>query len=194
MAPANASLSEAAAALVKAAQLDVASTAQNKQLEASLEALKNSFDSKINSIQQVIQNSEKNFNDKINTLNQSVVNIINENVKEVKNEIAILRKMQSLEWAIQNVAVGSFQYYSESGHPINSSTIVLPVLCSFRTGLGHYMENGQMYHYFNRSQLSERKESQAAFRTKFATYIHTLTGVKPRLVLEADGRYTIFYS
>jgi hypothetical protein len=58
----------------------VASTAQNQKLAAMIEALKISFDSNINGIQQVIQHTEKNLEGKINTLNQSVVNILNQNV------------------------------------------------------------------------------------------------------------------
>jgi TolA-binding protein len=128
MAPTDA-LSEAAAALVKAAQLDVAGTAQNQQLAANLESLKKSFDSSVHGIQQAIQNSEKNFNDKINTLNQKI-DTLNGNVNEVKSEIATLRKMQGLEWAMQNIEVGSFLYYPpEYKIKKQSSTIVLPVLC-----------------------------------------------------------------
>jgi hypothetical protein len=45
-----------------------------------------------------------------------------------------------------------------------------------------------------RCYSSEPSKSQEDFRANFVTHIHTLTGVKPRLVLEASGKYAIYYS
>jgi hypothetical protein len=178
-------VSEAAAALVKAVELDMASTTHSRQLAASLKALKSSLDLNMNSIQQVIQNSEKNLVDKIK--------ILNKNVNEVKNEISALRKMQSLEWAIQNVEVGSFLCHLDLNQCslINSSTIVLPVLCSFRCGVGAYIDTWPGRHLSDASLLSRSLEE---FTTKITMHIQTLTGVQPRLVLEADGRIHVYYS
>jgi len=183
------SLSEAAAELVRAAEMEVDGATQRK-LVTSLEALKESFDAKLNTIQQVVKQASSNSDDKINTVNQNI-DKLNETMK---ND----RKIQSLEWAIQNADVNCFDYYvpnanSRSHTQIASTGLIRAALLWFRRGLSCYLDDGsnQDPAYLREQQKDEAKEK---FRTKFVAQIYALTGVEPRLKKQTDGRYIIYYS
>ena len=76
-------LAEAAEALIEAASLEADAVTQ-KQLVANLESLKTSSDSNLNKVVQKMDSSNENFDAKINTLNQHLV--------DVKSEIGALKK------------------------------------------------------------------------------------------------------
>ena len=185
------SLSEAAAELVRAAEMEVDGATQRK-LVTSLEALKESFDAKLNTIQQVVKQASSNSDDKIDTVNQNI-DKLNETMK---ND----RKMQSLEWAIQNADVNCFDYYVPNAnscyHTKTTSTVLIRnTLLWFRRGRGYYLDDGNIHDqdpaYLREQQKDEAKEK---FRTKFVAQIYALTGVEPRLEKQTDGRYIIYYS
>jgi len=193
------SLSEAAAELVRAAEMEV-NVATQKKLSSSLEALKESFDTKLNTIQQVVKQSSTNSDDKMTTVNQNIVNLtgkintVNQNIVELNETMKHTQKMQSLAWALQNADIGSFSYYDPNSYSDkNSADLLRKVLLWFRRGHGCYIGDSMLQHsrYFNEQ---EKEESREKFRKELAAQIYSLTGANPRWQKETDGRYAIYYS
>lgn len=100
------------------------------------------------------------------------------------------KKMRALEFAIQNVAINSFEYYEldEATGELtfrNSESLVLGALLSFRRGNGHYLPTEA---YINHPT----SQGRAAFRNALAEQIESLTGTTPLCRWE-DQRLVIFY-
>jgi len=193
------SLSEAAAELVRAAEMEV-NVATQKKLSSSLEALKQSFDTKLNAIQQVVKQSSTNSDDKMNTVNQNIVNLtgkintVNQNIVDLNETMKHNQKMQTLEWALQNAEIGSFSYYEPNSYSDkNSADLLRKVLLWFRRGEGCYIGDStlQQSRYLNEQQ---KEESREKFRKELAAQIYSLTGINPRLQKETDGGYAIYDS
>ena len=82
-------LVEAAEALVQAASMEVDTMTQQK-LSKDLEALKESFERKLNYVTQTVKSNSENFDTKINTVNQNLVavkNLLEEQKKRQKSEL-----------------------------------------------------------------------------------------------------------
>lgn len=195
---ASVSLSEAAEELIRAATLVVETSSQRKDLS--------SLDAKINTVNQNICQ----LKDQVTNVNASIehqTKMLESQTKMLESQTNMLErqtnllerqaKMQSLEWAIQNLVLfegNSFRYFvqSTSGYRdvSESRNDVKDILVTFRQGLGRYINDGDMAAY--QGQSSEKTKSE--FRDKLVNYIYTLTGVKPRLKLEGNGKYAIYYS
>lgn len=169
---ASVSLSEAAEELIKAATLVVETSSQRKDLSS----IKESLDAKIN------------------TVNQNLCQL-KDQVTNVNASIERQTKMQSLEWAIQNLGLlegHSFRYYIHSNiYGTTEGSIKNDAKCillSFRQGQGQYINDGDTAKH----QPSEKTKSE--FRDNLVHCIYTLTGVMPRLKVDDDGKYAIYYS
>jgi hypothetical protein len=159
-------LSEAAEELIKAAPTVVKTSSQRNDVSS----LEESLDTKINAV--------------------------NQNVCNLKDSIERQTKMQSLEWAIQNMDLFesySFQYYVRplgSGDTKQSKYDAKHILLSFRQGYSCYIDDGDMAEYHHDSS----EKTQSEFRDRLVNHIFALTGVEPRLERKDDARYIMFYS
>jgi len=194
------SLSEAAAELVRAAEMEV-DVATQRQLIERLEELKESVDTKLDSIQQVVEQSSTNSTDSINTVNQNIVHL-SDKIDLLNETMKNNQKMQSLEWAFQNAEYGSFDYFVPAGNGVvnsyskrSSTTLVRNALMSFRKGVGRYIDDGLVADRDPSNRDEQRKEAfREQFRKKIVAQVYALTGVEPLLQKETDVSYTIHYS
>ena len=147
-------------------------------VEASSQSMKESLDAKIN--KNICQ-----LKDQVTKVNTS----IEHQTKALESQTKVLERqtrVQSLEWAIQNIDLfddHSFEY-CVSGYRRNIKTDARCIHLSFRQGLGHYIEDSE----------DALEESKKTYRVKMANYIYLMTGVMPRLQLENNGKYAIYYS
>lgn len=146
---------------------------------------------------------KESFETKINTVNQNISNL-NTNVCALKADVAALTgkiaqqtKTQSLEWAIANVSlVDEFKYEPKKGESfVRSHGLIRDILLAFRQGEGYYIygmavDNSGREHFYNEEA---RKTGVQNFRTKLIAQIQKLTGIKPRMAAAAQGD-AIFYS
>ncbi len=144
------------------------------------------------SIEKSVELLKTSMDSKLNTLNQSISNL-KEEVVGLKSAIALQTKNQKLEWAISNAGLSSsFQFYvKDSYHRVESTSFVKTILFSFRKGTGHYITNRSITKYNDYGNNSEEGEKQ--FRDALSTQIHELLGQKPRIAV-ADNGYAIYYS
>ena len=158
-------------------------TASFQGMVDAIDNLKASADAKLNT-------SNQKIGDLNNMVSQVVAKMdrLNFEVMMMNQNLVLNRKMESLAWAIANVATVSFQYYTkQSGSSYmsegNSKDLVRDVLLLFRKGSGAYAPSDE-----------EFKKGGKEFRDKFSDVIHGLTGVKPRLVFHAQcQQYLIYY-
>ena len=102
-------------------------------------------------------------------------------------------KVQTLQWAISNAAMGNFNYYFQNANGSTSAQkeskdAVIGILASFMEGNGSYLSIG---FFDENSQRTE--EDLSAFRTKLASQILRLTGQQPRLEKMADGLLNLLH-
>jgi hypothetical protein len=180
-------LREAAEKLVEAAYLDVKVQGESKETVAAIASLKESVDSKLNTLNQNIVNLNANMDAKINTLNQNVVNL------NAKMEYDA--KQDNLRWAIENSSANEFEYYdADIGYyKKKSGEFVRGILFWFRKGNGWFLPAkvsiNQEYRY-----EQNKEKAVADFHDKLVAQIHGLTGQKPRISVEANGKHAIHYS
>ncbi len=179
----SATMTEAAEALIKAMSSHIESTSlgpdkieEFKKLspavQKSIQDLKFAFHSKTNTLLQVINNLKKDVAD------------LTEMVASQSGNHEDLFKKQTLEWAISNAHLGSFQYYVQPNIFTwygDSKEVAKLILLSFRQGNGHDITRYRM------NTASGPKE----FRNAISVQIHLLTGVKPRIAME--GKSCIIY-
>mmetsp|Transcript_3144 Transcript_3144/g.4187 ORF Transcript_3144/g.4187 Transcript_3144/m.4187 type:complete len:201 (-) Transcript_3144:63-665(-) len=193
----NQRIMKAAEALVQAASMEVDSVTQQK-LSSNLDELKNSFDSKLNTVSQSMKASGENFDSKINTVNQHLTSLnqnltsLKSEMEEVKDLLAKQEKRQKLEHIISSgTGFFCFDYYDGGINTRKSSnSLVKEILNNFALGFGYNLppsagtESG--YHSINKTN--------AAFRTKLVSQLEKLIGHKPRLVDNGDGKYAVYYN
>ena len=88
-------LAEAAEALIEAASLETDAMTQ-KKLATDLDSLKSSFDDNLNRMVNKMQSSNENFDAKMNTLNQHVLNMRSD-IAALKTTLEDERKQKTLE-------------------------------------------------------------------------------------------------
>jgi len=146
------------------------------------------------SSKKILEQLKRSFDTKIDTLNRQVEGLNNELIS-LKTEVSHGAKMQSLEWAIDNVVnFGTFEYRHTKVNPNScyaSSDFVRSVLIWFRKGQGTFIDEN-IYVDENRIDHPPPK-AKAAFRDKLVEQLLQLTGQKPRVVLKEDGRYSIHF-
>ena len=148
-------LSRAAKALVDAANSDADSMTQ-QQLTESLTSLKDSFD------------------DKINTVNQNIDKLFSE-VKKSNDMSAKQLKLKKLELALAQTHLNSFEYQDNFGNRKNSAELAKFIIGWFILGYGYNLPDAFIYetHY--------TVESKKAFQDKLVKQIKDLIGREPRV-------------
>jgi len=183
-------LSNAAEALVEAALLD-AGTASQKELASQLETLQISLDNKLNTVIQTQKASDQNFGNKINTLNQHLVEL-KKDMSMISSSIQEEKKQKTLERALSLTDVHQFQYYHEDTCKlISSSHLAKIAIKSFMLDHGRYLPNASLAQRFSREATDEETKE---FRYHFKAQIKALIKREPRLEKESDGNFAIYYS
>lgn len=146
------------------------------------------------SSKKILEQLKRSFDTKIDTLNRQVEGL-NSELLSLRTEVSHGAKMQSLEWAIENVEkYGAFEYRHTKVNPNSSYAspeFVRSVLIWFRKGQGTFIDENI---YVDEYRLDEPgPKSKAAFRAKLTEQILQLTGQKPRIAQKEDGRYSIHY-
>ena len=118
-----------------------------------------------------------------------------------------LAEVQTLQWAIQalaqvlaadalkphsapsaNPSIGSFEYYLGTQRTISTS-LAMEILFLFMQGLGRWITNSGFVETPDvYGRIKQDEAGRAAFRTKLSAQIHSLTGRKPRLAKEMNGK------
>jgi hypothetical protein len=112
---------------------------------------------------------------------------LKKDIGDLKTQIILHSKKQTLEWAIVNCKIlKSFEYYNNKSERCNSSDFLQQVLISFRQGFGHYITNG--YTDWNRKD----EESQQKFREMIQGQLYNIIGKKPRIV-QAEHGWCAYY-
>jgi septal ring factor EnvC (AmiA/AmiB activator) len=160
-------LQQAIDEMVKAAYEDMKSSLDSVERERCIMELKTG-DNSIKSLEEQVKAS----NDKVESLEQKLQN--------VDSSIQLSRKQQILAAGIQNCEYNSFAYSKLSQtYSRNSAGIVRKILFSFQQGEPFIFPANLNY---------------ASFRNELSRRIQQLTGVKPAMRKEGDGRYSIHYS
>ena len=185
----------AAEELLQASGVEIASERQ-KKVSSDLVSFKESVDAKLNTVVQIINSSNTNFDAKINTTNQHVADLKAE-VTCLKAELAKQTRMQNLAFAVENTKLESFDYYqgpnSYYGERKNSSALVSLILLCFRKGLGYYLPAGAMQNNISESSKEAWEKSNKEFHTKLQEQVFALVGTKPRIQLGPDGKRFVIY-
>jgi cell division GTPase FtsZ len=150
----------------------------SSNMEQRLQDLKESIDSKINTMNQQLlacsqnlSSMESNFTASMTLMNQSV---------------AQLTKNQTICWAIEHAEVNQFEFLN-SGGIAKSGQFVKETLLYFRTGVGRYIPTDYFIRYAS--------DGEKAFRDALSKQIHELLGQKPRIALkEGTEQYCNYYS
>ena len=145
-------LSRAAKALVDAANSDADSMTQ-QQLTESLTSLKDSFD------------------DKINTVNQNIDKLFSE-VKKSNDISAKQLKLKKLELALAQTHLSSFEYHD--GYQKKSAELAKSIIGWFILGYGYNLPDAYIY---ERNYTKSKK----AFQDKLVKQIKDLIGREPRV-------------
>lgn len=183
-------LAIAAEELIKAACSQVESTSLTIGKETVENLKKLSIGS--SSIEKSVESLKTSIDSKLNTLNQSILNL-KEEVVGLNSANAVHAKNQKLQWAIDNAELGSFEHYVKTENSYNrfkSTIFVKDILLSFRNGTGLYITNRSMKAYGNYG--NDPAEGEKQFRDALSTQIHDLLGQKPRIAV-ADKGYAIYY-
>jgi hypothetical protein len=126
----------------------------------------------------------------------SNINTLYQKLSTFESNVAHQSKNQRLEWAIENVKINTFKYSDETPNGyygmIDSDGLVKKILFAFRKDLGECIPD---CYYIPDSMKSNADDSgKVAFREALSNQMHELFGHKPRITLEADGQYKIYYS
>ena len=183
----NLTLAAAAEALVEAASLEADSMTQ-KQLVQNLDSLKTSFDNNLNRVVQSVKSSNENFDAKINTLNQHVTGV-KEEIIVLKTLLEEEKKQKTLERALSLTEIKSFDYFPDRyQNAFSTELLAKTVIKRFLIGYGYNLPSS----YSTKKYGNEAE--QADFRQKFKAQIEALIMREPRMVQNADGNFSIFYS
>ena len=161
--------------------LDTGLTIEDK-LTYALESLRKSFDCKLNTLIQTQKASDQNFDDKINTLNQHLV--------DLKKDIQEENKQKTLERALALTDLESFQYYEDPGTLKYSVNLAKDVIKWFMLDHGYFLPKASLA----RTQRIATDEETNEFRDKFKAQIKVLIKREPRLVKNPNGGFGIHYS
>ena len=103
------------------------------------------------SVLQSVVAVKDSFDSKLNTLNQSVTDL-KEQMVRLNELLAAQTKNQKVEWAISNAGINSFKFYPKDNDysGVESTGFVKTVLLSFRKGTGRYDNESQ----FDSTKLS----------------------------------------
>jgi hypothetical protein len=106
----------------------------------------------------------------------------------LEEEVAYQTKLQALAFAMDHTEQGSFTYHTYSPYSTQQSSALIPgIILAFRRNVGMYIPDG--------TSPGEGDEStQKNFHEALIKQIHSLTGTKPKIQLEANGKYAIYYS
>ena len=182
-------LAAAAEALVEAASLEADSMTQ-KQLAQNLDSLKASFDSNLNRAVQSVKSSNENFDAKMNTLNQHVMNEIGalkDEITAVKMLLEEEKKQKTLDRALKLAYHGSFTYYPHSYRvQEESGKLAEGVIGWFLLGEGAFLPSDatlvqSQTQYTTKEQREKEDASKKAFRAKFIEQIKRLIKREPRV-------------
>ena len=190
-------LAAAAQELLKAAGAEVSSDAQ-KKISTDLVSFKESFDARLNTVNQSITTLRSHADDKANTADQRLASIdqrlasLEQKVLLQTQKISKQTKLQTLSFAMQNAVLVSFTYFDT--YSKESSTLVSNIMISFRRGFGYHLPDGTLQNIDKHYYKEKWEKSNKDFRDKLVEQIHGLTGTKPRVVREGDGPFAIYYS
>lgn len=146
--------------------------------------------------------SQKNFDVKINAINQHISKLSSDVVKTntllgVQNSLLESQlKLKQLEIAIARTHIQKFTYYmgdsGDSDYAQESTELVKDILDYFMFDYGYKLSDTayveKMDHYD-----SEEDDGKLQFRTNIKDQIEFLIGREPNLVENSDGYYSIFY-
>jgi hypothetical protein len=169
--------------------------AVGREAVANLIALKESMEEKLNSNNQKLESMEE---------------FISKELADLTEAITKQDKFQRICYAIENVGkYGSFDYQeftaedSDSkklvyGSGIASSNLVLQILFKFQKGQNSLLPRGAVFaSSASRSIFEVEKDvadkGEQAFRDSIVDQIFSLTGTKPDISKNWDGKYTISY-
>jgi hypothetical protein len=183
---ANARLTAAATELLEAAGIEVASSRQQK-ISTDIVSFKESVDAKLNTVNQTLVTSRAHIDDKLNSISQHVVNL-EERTASLEEEVAYQTKLQAFAFAIDHAEQGSFTYRTYNSYSTQQSSALIPgIVLSFRRNMGNYIPDG-------RSGEGDESTQKKNFHEALINQIHSLTGTKPKIQLEANGKYAIYYT
>ena len=137
----SARLEHAARALISAA----GSEADKEQICKNFDSLKETFDTKLEVLNQSVLTSNEKFDTTFNQLHSNVVDVKNEvtsigdHISSIKNIIGNDDKCRRLEFALANTDIGAFKYIDFTRTAQNSKDLVRTILISFRKGFGYYV-------------------------------------------------------
>ena len=186
-------LENAAAELVKVALSETGGGKISKEVVTELKALKTELGKlqKQASTDATLQKVEA----QVQVLQKEAVKIATavSAIQASNDRAEKLAKLQVLQWAISNIGDGEITNYRR-----NSMAIVKDVLFWFMRNQGRYLtleddhENKHNYSYQNKPipKLGDNKQAVESL----VNWIHKLTGSKPRIETEKDGRKAIWYS
>lgn len=123
---------------------------------------------------------------------------VEDKLADVKEELVILNesiatqtKYRNLEWAISNSSLHSFKFIPKNIY--GNTDIVRDILLHFRMNYGYDISDFSLDSYDGKTIASAAK-SEEKFRKALSTQIYFLTGQEPRIELEDDDRWFIYYS
>lgn len=191
-------LAIAAEELVKAASMEVDCATQLK-LSSNLESLKESFDSKLNTVNQVVKTLSDKFDVGIDKLDQNQDDI--KSLLEKQNIIMTKQnKISNLQWAYAHCEMGAFQYkdIGDGNSGTKSSTeLARKVICFFMTDQGMFVDENNVSvsfdYYRSRNNKEELEKSRQAFRDSLKVHISKLIGKESRVAKHNNGKYAIWY-
>jgi len=174
-------ISAAAEELVKAACMDADISSQQK-LTSELASLKDTLKGRLDKVSTQLDTSQQKLSSELASL-KTQLDTLNANIQRQT-------KVQSLQWAIQNASIESFQYRSKHG-PEDSANLVQGILLSFRQDRGHYLPmDAYISDYGHCTEESKKK-----FQDSLVAQIYTLTGVKPVIKIGSNDKdLAIYYS
>jgi hypothetical protein len=171
----NQRISKAAADLVKAAL---------EQMEQTKVEIQEYTASNIKELKTESTALRSDMNNKINTLNQNVQNLI-QKVDEMNTTIQTGNKKNNILGAFQRMdLIDKFQV-SNGTEKMYSTDIVKLILISFAKDRGHYIEKYSMFTGLSSNEEGRKKQ----FKDKIVGQIHMLTGTKPLITEDGERVY-----
>jgi hypothetical protein len=171
----NQRVSKAAADLVKAAL---------EQMEQTKVEIQEYTASNIKELKTESTALRSDMNNKINTLNQNVQNLI-QKVDEMNTTIQTGNKKNNILGAFQRMdLIDKFQV-SNGTEKMYSTDIVKLILISFAKDRGHYIEKYSMFTGLSSNEEGRKKQ----FKDKIVGQIHMLTGTKPLITEDGERVY-----
>jgi hypothetical protein len=173
-------LAEAAQALVKAATDEVKN--DNLAINKSMAESGTAIASEVKQIQERLA---------------AVVASVDQ-LKHKQDTLLKIQRISTLQWAMTNTSIGSFEYHTAPNNyeAVSSSTLVLLILGTFMQGKGRFLPDGRLKMSTNNTNSYQRSkpfetEEVAAFHKALVDHIYTLTGSEPILRL-SEGKMAIF--